>query len=48
MLKPDLVIAFDGSVCGFLIVYVFPIALHWSALYGNKSEDLEEGLVEGS
>lgn len=31
-----IVISFDGAVCGFLLVYVIPIYMHFQCYYGNK------------
>eukprot|EP01017_Pseudomicrothorax_dubius_P002668 TRINITY_DN10185_c0_g1_i4.p1 TRINITY_DN10185_c0_g1~~TRINITY_DN10185_c0_g1_i4.p1 ORF type:complete len:465 (-),score=36.66 TRINITY_DN10185_c0_g1_i4:142-1536(-) len=37
-IDPKLVIAFNGAVCGFFLVYVIPIGLHHKMLYGKQDE----------
>jgi uncharacterized integral membrane protein len=37
-IDPSIIISFAGAICGFLLCYVIPIALHMQILYGDPSE----------
>lgn len=45
-----LVIAFDGAVCGFLLVYIVPIWLHLKCYYSQNNVSLigDEGDYDDS
>ncbi|CAK74835.1 unnamed protein product (macronuclear) [Paramecium tetraurelia] len=32
-----IVISFDGAVCGFLLVYIIPVYMHFKCYYGNRT-----------
>ena len=36
--SPTMLIALDGAVCGFMLVYVIPVFMHLTCLYKSKSE----------
>lgn len=47
-LFPSTLLAIDGAVCGFGLLYVIPICLHFRACFGTSEEDKESGsLVYG-
>lgn len=31
-----IVISFDGAVCGFILVYIIPVYMHFKCYYGNR------------
>ncbi|KAM3140772.1 hypothetical protein pb186bvf_007177 [Paramecium bursaria] len=39
------VIGFDGAVCGFLLIYIIPIFIHYQCYYGKKKEVSEDNLL---
>eukprot|EP01017_Pseudomicrothorax_dubius_P048289 TRINITY_DN8764_c0_g1_i4.p1 TRINITY_DN8764_c0_g1~~TRINITY_DN8764_c0_g1_i4.p1 ORF type:complete len:146 (+),score=21.95 TRINITY_DN8764_c0_g1_i4:158-595(+) len=51
--KPEVLITFDGAVCGFILIYIIPISLHLQVLYGDdkklRSSDFRsrEDVIEG-
>lgn len=44
---PSVVIAWDGALCGFFLIYLIPINLHLKMLYGDKNE-LRRSLAQPS
>lgn len=45
---PSTLLAIDGAVCGFGLLYVVPIFLHFRACYGIHDEDRESGSIQSS
>lgn len=41
-------IAFDGAVCGFLLIYIIPIYLHFKCYYGKHNGHKNSGSVADS
>lgn len=47
-LFPSTLLAIDGAVCGFGLLYVIPICLHFRACFGTSEEDKESGSLGSS